>query len=181
MSRPDRSIRIIGLLSLLFSSLTLSGCSHDPAQQPIQPRPPKQISSPALALLSYAHRLAETTPSGREEAVRAARHQVRDKPDATSYAYLALALGTPHQHLYTPDEAARYAQLALDAENAPWDTVARQYLSDYARLYSELTELQDDDDEQRINDLKQRLEKAQRKLKALSNLENRLDNVENSP
>lgn len=166
----------------LALSLAMTGCAHDNVKPPSPPQTPPELAAPALTLLGYAHRLARTTPAGREAAVRAARRQVQKSPSAITYAYLALALGSPHQRLYTPDEAARYAKLALETKPAPWDPDARQYLSDYARLYSELTQTSDSDDADRqIADLKAQLSKAQNKLKALSHIEDRLDTVENRP
>ncbi|MGN8159148.1 hypothetical protein ACS8Y6_03145 [Salinisphaera sp. RV14] len=168
----------------LAAALAVSGCAHDKGNPLATAQTPPEMSAPALTLLGYARRLADTTPAGREAAVRAARRQVRTSPSAISYAYLALALGSPHQRLYTPDEAARYARLALNTKPAPWDPDARQYLSDYARLYGELTQANGDepsDAAQKIADLKARLAKAQNKLKALSNIEDRLDTVEKHP
>lgn len=162
--------------------LAVAGCAHDNIKPSSRPQAPPELSAPALTLLGYAHRLAQTSPAGREAAVRAARRQVETAPGAITYAYLALALGAPHQRLYTPDEAARYAKLALKTKPAPWDPDARQYLSDYARLYGELTHATEPSDADRqIADLKQRLSKAQNKLKALSNIEDRLDTVESRP
>lgn len=160
-------------------SLVTAGCAHEDIAPPNPKHTPQELSAPALTLLGYAHRLAQTSPAGREAAVRAARQQVKSAPSAITYAYLALALGSPHQRLYTPDEAARYARLALETKPAPWDPDARQYLSDYARLYGELTKT--DNADQQIADLKARLSKAQHKLKALSHIEDRLDTVENRP
>ncbi|KEZ78541.1 hypothetical protein [Salinisphaera hydrothermalis] len=167
----------------LALSLATTGCAHEEARPPhASQQTSTELSAPALTLLGYARRLARTTPAGREAAVRAARRQVRTAPGAVSYAYLALALGSPHQRLYTPDEAARYARLALDTKPAPWDPDARQYLSDYARLYGELTQDDETDEADRqIADLKSRLSNAQNKLKALSHIEDRLDTVENRP
>lgn len=181
MRRPDR--RAYARLGLVIAvSLGLAGCMHEIPPPPPTPQAPPALSAPALTLLGYAWRLAQTSPEGREAAVRAARKQMQASPGAITYAYLALALGSPHQRLYTPDGAARYARLALKARPAPWDPDARQYLSDYARLYGELARAkQPSDAEQRIADLKRRLAKAQNKLKALSNIEEQLDNVEGRP
>lgn len=167
----------------LATTLAVAGCAHHNLQSSINPHAPPQISAPALTLLGYARRLAHMSPAGREAAVHSARQQVHTAPSAITYAYLALALGSPHQRLYTPDEAARYAKLALETKPSPWDPDARQYLSDYARLYGELTRAAESssDDQQRIADLKAQLSKAQAKLKALSHIEDRLNQLENRP
>lgn len=173
------------MAAALFSVMALTGCAHDTIKPPAPAQAPAELSAPALSLLGYAHRLADTSPAGREAAVRAARRQVQTAPSAITYAYLALALGSPQQRLYTPDEAARYAKLALETQPSPWDPDARQYLSDFARLYGELTRATDATDatdaDRQIADLKDRLSKAQNKLKALSNIEDRLDTVEKRP
>lgn len=180
MRRPDR--RACSRLGIaIVIALGMAGCAHDTTPAPI-PQAPSELSAPALTLLGYAWRLSRTSPEGREAAVHTARRQVRSSPGAITYAYLALALGSPHQRLYTPDGAARYARLALEARPSPWDPDARQYLGDYARLYGALTRAkQPSDADRRIADLKHRLSKAQEKLKALSNIEEQLDNVENHP
>lgn len=115
--------------------------------------------------------------------MRAARRRAHESPDARNYAHLAIALGSPHQRLYTPDEASRYARLALMAQPSPWDPDAQQYLADYARLYGQLAASKQPSggSEQHIADLKRQLSRARQKLKALSNIEDHLDNVENTP
>ncbi|HET7312879.1 hypothetical protein [Salinisphaera sp.] len=207
MHKSDRRARAglaIALAIAAALAVGIAGCAHEKTAPPTPPMP-AELSAPALTLLGYARRLARTTPEGREAAVRAARKQVRKTPGAISYAYLALALGSPHQRLYTPDGAARYAKLALETEPAPWDPDARQYLGDYARLYGELTQTreaaenedshterhiaelkkrlssEDSYTERRIAELEKRLFMARKKLNALSNIEDRLDNVEDHP
>lgn len=143
-----------------------------------------------VGLLAYAHALAADTPAQREAAVHRARQQVHDTADARHYARLAIALGTPAQKLYTPDEAARYARLAAEDKDAHWSTAARQYLEDYARLYTELTAnsttdsgndntatsgSSDTDAQQQIAQLRAQLADAQHKLRELANIEDRLN------
>lgn len=167
----------------------LGGCAHGPRPQPTLHSPP-ELSAPALSLLGYAYRLHSTSADGREAAVRTARQQVRSDPGALSYAYLAIALGTPHQHLYTPDEAARYARLALSSDDAPWDPDARQYLRDCLRLYRALSVSSRHTtvavknsraDAEHIAKLHTQLDQARAKLRALSHIEDRLDSAESQP
>lgn len=169
------------LASLGCMIMALGACAHPTSPPTVET--PSELSAPALTLLGYAYRLTRTSPAGREAAVRTARQQARSEPGAITYAYLAIALGSPHQHLYTPDEAARYARRALAAKPSPWDPDARQYLSDYARLYGALTRARgpSDADRRRIADLEKHLARAQAKLKALSNIEDHLDNAEDRP
>ncbi|WP_424821435.1 hypothetical protein [Salinisphaera sp.] len=189
MPWPERdSRRILIVTAALVAPMAVTGCAHDTINPPVPAQAPTELSAPALSLLGYARRLADTSPAGREAAVRAARRQVQATPSAITYAYLALALGSPQQRLYTPDEAARYAKLALKTKPSPWDPDARQYLGDYARLYGELTHATESTDathsshaDREIADLKDQLSKARNKLKALSNIEDRLDTVEKRP
>ncbi|GAB3679872.1 hypothetical protein [Salinisphaera aquimarina] len=130
--------RRAGIAVLLVA--TIGGCAHAPPEAPadIAQRPvatPGKRPDPALALLDYARRLQNATPEQREQHVVTARRAVSEYAGANSFARLALAYGTPNQRRYTPDEAARYAQRALDAEDNHWSPAARQYLSDCARLY----------------------------------------------
>ncbi|MES1926075.1 hypothetical protein T31B1_12174 [Salinisphaera sp. T31B1] len=200
----------IGLLGL--GLCLLAGCVHEtPRQTPSrQSGVAAQIiapSDPAVALLNFAHELHAATPQQRADAVVAARKAAQDTPGAYSYANLALAYGTPGQRRYTPDEAARYAQRALEADDARWSPAARQYLTDYARLYTQLTkpdtssdtaprEARDDvpgmdpspepsagdtasleAQQAHIARLQAELDEAHRKLRELANLEERLGDV----
>ncbi|RJS92258.1 hypothetical protein [Salinisphaera sp. Q1T1-3] len=182
MSRTDSvSITVIGNTALALVIVAgLGGCAHlAPA-----PQPPVQTATarpaPTLDLLRYARRLSDTTPAGRETAVDDARQQVRKAPGATTYAHLALALAAPHQRLYTPDEAARYARLALNAAPNPWDDNARQYLGDMARWLTLATQ-HTDADADRIRTLESQLGEARTKLEALSDIEQRIDDNGDSP
>lgn len=178
----------------VISALALMGCAH-----PGQPTAPptavtttehrSAVRDPVLSLLDYAHHLSAISPDAREDVVKTTRDHVRKTPNATDYARLAIALGTPGQRLYTPDEAARYAQLSLKTRPSPWSPAARQYLSDYARLYTQLTKDQSaesddsDSDEQarenrRIEHLRSELEEAHRKLRELAHIEERLDSAD---
>lgn len=173
--RPGRPSRLAALLGVV----ALAGCALMPAQTPSRHGHTSAISAPALTLLGRAAKLAKADSGQREAAVRAARQRRQNTPGPVSDAYLAIALGSPHQHLYNPQEAARYAQLALNAKSAPWDPDARQYLRDLVRLYGAL------DDEfatrQRIADLQRQLAQAQHKLKALTNVETHLDSTSSKP
>lgn len=162
----------------------------------VQHRPPSTAPAPAsdpvVSLLEYADTLANSSPDQREQAVAAARQTVAGAPGARHYARLALAYGTPSQRRYTPDEAARYARLALNADDADWSPAARRYLQQYARLYTALTQSSstptesrstasdastgtyDDNAEQRIADLKSQLAEAHRKLRELADIEDNL-------
>jgi len=183
-------------------SVLLAGCAHHRppvvASVPVKPAPVHSIQNPALALLDYAHQLTAFSPQAREAAVNAARNDIRSQPNATDYARLALALGTPGQRLYTPDEAARYAGLALKTTPSPWNTAARQYLTDYARLYTQLTRSRasnsvgatsavpkaGDDahasagSSAEVQRLQTELAEARRKLAALAHIEDRLDSAD---
>jgi hypothetical protein len=139
-----------------------------------------------IGLLKYAHALAAGTPAEREQAVRVARRQVRQRPSAQGDARLAIALGTPAQRLYTPSGAARYARRAVHADDARWSPAARQYLIDTIRLYQQLARHLATDNpastqkiarvkDQRIVQLKAQLADARRKLQALAHVEDRLD------
>lgn len=170
-----RSGRAMAALGLILSGL-LAGCAHAP-HRPTSPAPvPVDAGdSQALNLLTYARRLAETTPAGRRQAVIAARRQMHRTPGAVTYAYLALALARPHQRLYTPDEAARYARLALAADDAHWSATARLYLSDTARLLEQATTPAGKSESVHVAALEKALAAARAKLAALSNIEDQLD------
>lgn len=176
----------VGLLVAVVLLGTLVGCARPPsdtASSILKKQPTVEPRDPALALLDYAHRLATISPAARVTAVKTARADVHDRTSAAAYARLAIALGTPGQKLYTPDEAARYARLALEAEPSPWNTRAHQYLGDYARLYTRLT---DDSDQHsadtnsqstaaQVRRLQTELDEAHKKLRALAHIEERLD------
>lgn len=182
MARPRRpAIRYV--LALVVVLASLSACVHPSKHTDSNPSSDEtgvaDSRDSALALLDYAHHLAVISPDGREAVVHAARDQVSEQPTALHYAHLALALGTPGQRLYTPDEAARYARLALQAKPAPWSTAARQYLEDYARLYTELTGDNDSGGSPaRVAQLKKELAEAHKKLRALAHIEERLDSAD---
>ena len=131
-------------LAVCVASLVAGGCSTDRRPpdlgERVETSPAMPLAAerdPVLDLLDYAAQLRQATPEARAEAVAVAREQVASRPDAQSYAHLALAFGTAGQRRYTPDEAARYAQRALTAEDAQWSPAACQYLQDLARLYAE--------------------------------------------
>ncbi|MDA3919198.1 MAG: hypothetical protein PF501_00740 [Salinisphaera sp.] len=189
--------RVLCCGTVVFAVLAATGCTtidRAPAQATATSCRTHPVRDPAVALLDYAHHLAAITPDGREAAVNTARDDIRKIPNATEYARLAIALGTPGQRLYTPDEAARYAQLALDAQPSPWTPAARQYLTDYARLYTQLTNNQTKastaagsspdngdgaaNDKAEIDQLRSELDDAHRKLRALAHIEERLDSAD---
>lgn len=153
-----------------------AGCAHTPVQitRTAVLAPAGEPPSPASALLGYASRLGETTPAGRENAVRQARRQADREPCADTYAHLALALAAPHQRLYTPDEAARYARRALAARPTPWDRDARQYLTDVARLLED-ADTRSQQDADTIAVLRLQLAAARNKLNAMSDIESQID------
>lgn len=167
----------------------LAGCAHprtEPETPIVRTQPSAQPHDPALALLDYAHHLATISPAAREKTVKAARAHAHANPNAVAYARLAIALGTPGQKLYTPDEAARYARQALKMQPAPWNIDARQYLSDYARLYTNLTADtgQHSADNTatpaaaQIRRLRAELDEAHQKLRALAHIEEHLDSTD---
>lgn len=181
---------VVGGLVLLGSA-----CVHEsPREATIQAQvaaPVARAPDPAIELLNFAHRLSQATPQQRAEAVVATRQAVRDKPNARSYANLAIAYGAPSQRRFTPDEAARYAQRAIQAKDADWSPAARQYLSDYVRLRAPTKRNhgpsdaagpsgaadgrdQSADRDAEIRRLQTELDDAHRKLHELANIENRL-------
>lgn len=176
----------VGLVVAVVLLGTLVGCARPPsdtASSILKKQPTVEPRDPALALLDYAHRLATISPAARVTAVKTARADVHETPSAAAYARLAIALGTPGQKLYTPDEAARHARLALNAKPSPWNTGARQYLADYARLYTRLTADSDqhntDTSRQasaaQVRRLQTELDEAHKKLRALAHIEEHLD------
>lgn len=185
-------------------AMLISGCVNTPKPAPqddrIQTSPAATISydrDPVLDLLDYARQLREAKPGAREKAVGTARARANAAPSAISYARLALAFGTPDQRRYTPDEAARYAQRALNADDAQWSPAAKQYLGDLARLYAKAarppqatpppatttvssepapthTATTIASDTPRVRALEQALDDAHRKLRELADIEDRL-------
>lgn len=163
----------------LFAALVLcAGCAHLPhlggteQHSTVEPQPPVQV------LLDYARHLAEGTPENRDTAVRVARQLAKKQPSAINYAFLALALGSPGQHHYTAEGAARYAKKALEKQPSPWDPEAKQYLTGMARLYGKLAHIKSSQSEAnnaRIADLKSQLDDARHKIKELSTIEKQLD------
>jgi hypothetical protein len=197
------------LIVLCVATVTSSGCANDPPPPPalgdrVETSPAMPLAperDPVLDLLDYAAQLQQATPDARAEAVAAAREQVDQKPNAQSYAHLALAFGTAGQRRYTPDEATRYAQRALTADDATWSPAATQYLRDLARLYADSARSNtrsepappaprpaapepktaaatDDRPNARarahIRELERELDEARRKLRELAEIENRL-------
>jgi hypothetical protein len=132
----------------LLGTLLLGLCSGcvAPGKRPglastVETSPAASITTerdPVLDLLEYAAHLESATPEERADAVAHARRHASEAPGALNYAQLAVAFGTPGQRRYTPDEAARYAELALGADDAQWSPAAAQYLRDMARLYAEV-------------------------------------------
>lgn len=187
-------------------AMLISGCVNTPKPAPqddrIQTSPAATISydrDPVLDLLGYARQLREAKPGAREKAVGTARARANAAPSAISYARLALAFGTPDQRRYTPDEAARYARRALNADNAQWSPAAKQYLDDLARLYAKAarppqatvttppaattassapapshTTTTIASDTPRVRALEQALDDAHRKLRELADIEEQL-------
>ena len=193
--------------AVLAAAAVISGCVNSPErpayEDNIQSSPAATITherDPILDLLDYAGQLHEARPEAREEAVANARTRASSTPSAMSYARLAVAFGTPGQRRYTPDEAARYAQRALDADDAQWSPAARQYLADYARLYATITSQvqpaattaptvarrdppvppatptvkNNTQEQQRVRALEKQLDEAHRKLRELADIEDRL-------
>ncbi|WP_353218739.1 hypothetical protein [Salinisphaera sp. S4-8] len=137
-------MRVVWVALAVAGASLLAGCSTDRRPpdlgERVETSPAMPLAAerdPVLDLLDYAAQLRQATPEARAEAVAVARAQVASRPDAQSYAHLALAFGTAGQRRYTPDEAARYAQRALTADDAQWSPAACQYLQDLARLYAE--------------------------------------------
>ena len=195
-------------IALCATAATMGGCTTDQPASALADRvetspamPLANERDPVLDLLDYAAQLRQATPEARARAVSLAREEVDNRADAHSYAHLALAFGTPGQRRYTPDEAARYAQRALSADNAHWSPAAVQYLSDLARLYTQsvsntaggdpATDIgaapasankplspsaQDPGSQQRahIRELERELHDARRKLRELAEIETRL-------
>lgn len=210
-TRTHGQKKVGSVLTMALVATAMTACVHQPSPRPgSTPRTathtsrpePAPTRDPAMRLLDYAHRLHAATPEQRADAVEKARQDASDAPAAETYARLALAYGTPSQRRYTPDEAARYAQRALDADDAHWSPAARQYLSDYARLYGEITtppggaapgrssntdgdaaskQVDADPDaaeQARIERLQTELYEAQRKLRELANIEDRLGDAQ---
>lgn len=167
-------------VAAILSALLGAGCAHRPAAEPkVIAHETEQSADPATDLLLYAHELRSGTPEARAEAVEQARAAVDDTPGARNLARMALAYGAPKQTRYTPDLAARYAGRALEADDAQWDAAARQYLRDYRRFYTRLTEQSpnegdSDDARARIAELKAELDEAHRKLREMATIEDRL-------
>lgn len=205
--RFERVLRHCTVVLVLAGALGNSGCVNTPKPTPpgdrFQTAPAATISydrDPVLDLLDYARCLHEATPASRAEAVGNARERANAAPGAIRYARLALAFGTAGQRRYTPDEAARYAQRALDADDAHWSPGASQYLADLARLYAKAARppeqtsvpgapIASDEpapaqtaagaagaarDNERVRALEQQLDEARRKLRELANIEDRL-------
>lgn len=179
----------VGLLLAVVLVCALAGCAQSPsdaASSILKTQPTVEPRAPALSLLDYAHHLATISPAARVAAVKTARADVDKTPSAAAYARLAIALGTPSQKLYTPDEAARYARLALNTQPSPWDTDAHQYLADYARLYTRLTADSDRPDTDtksqsaaaEVRRLQTELDEAHKKLRALAHIEEHLDSTD---
>lgn len=174
------------LVAAALLAATLAGCVHVPRHDPGRnaATPVAAHIDPVVELLEYAHTLEAGTPEQRAQAVIAARESAIRSPGAWHYARLAVAYGMPEQRRYTPDEAARYAQRALDADNARWSDAARQYLRDYARMYGAMTRPVSADDSaaetgnqrrsSRVVALQAELDEARRKLRELADIEDRL-------
>ena len=197
------------MTTLVAATAAISGCTTDRPASALADRvetspamPLAHERDPVLDLLDYAARLRQATPEARARAVSLAREEVDTRPDAHSYAHLAVAFGTPGQRRYTPDEAARYAQRALSADDADWSAAAVQYLNDLARLYNQSAHnaagsesgiaasasvpassdarlpsaSQDPGAQQRVHirELEHELDDARRKLRELAEIETRL-------
>ncbi len=203
---PFKAFRKTAVPAAAFClTLLASACAHDERISTVRgtaPRAPViEQSDPAVDLLNFARQLNQATPAQRAAAVNAARQSMKESPGAYSYAHMALAYGTPGQTRYTPDEAARYARRALEAEDASWSPAARQYLHDYARIYGLLTRssasskaasadgsgqasaepalaAEQSDDDARIAQLQAELDEAHRKLRELANIEDRLGDTQ---
>ncbi|WP_123631918.1 hypothetical protein [Salinisphaera orenii] len=167
-------------VAAMLGALLVAGCAHRPsAETEDVAHETEQAADPAIDLLLYAHELQSGSPEARAKAVEQARSAVDDAPDARNLARLALAYGAPKQTRYTPDLAARYAGRALEADDARWNAAARQYLRDYRRFYTRLTEQSPSDDDSedaraRIAELEAELDEAQRKLREMATIEERL-------
>lgn len=202
--RFDRLVSPAVAVLVIAAAPLIGGCvNHSkpaPQDDRIQTSPAATIAyerDSVLDLLDYARQLREASPEARAEAVANARTRVDDTPGASSYAYLALAYGTPGQRRYTPDEAERYVQRALGAGDSSWSPAAKQYLGDLARLYSKAARPPDTStkssapttpgkaqpaqsaatiptDTPRVRALEQALDDARRKLRELADIEDRL-------
>ena len=177
-----RNVFFIGLLAL-----AVAGCASDPEHK--RPTATRNTVSPVVGLLEYADTLATSDAATRETAVRQMRRAVSIRPDARNYARLSLALGTPHQRLYTPDEAARYARKAMAARDARWDRISRRFLALQAHQLTEISRRPRSEpavakthdgatSDARVARLTQQLAEARAKIAALSNLERQLDSQE---
>ena len=206
--RFDLSISGRALPIALIAVAMLSGCVNSSPrptyEDNIQSSPAATITherDPVLDLLDYAGQLHDASPEARAQAVADARASASDTPGGMSFARLAVAFGTPGQTRYTPDEAARYAQRALEADDIEWSPAGRQYLADYARLYATITRQPQpvapaaptvarrdtppapptsetaqasSPDKQRVRTLEKQLDEAHRKLRELADIEDRL-------
>lgn len=204
---PFNAFKTLAPAAAFCLTLLVSACAHDARISPVRESAPRapviEQGDPAVALLNFARQLNQATPAQRAAAVNAARQSMKENPGAYSYAHMALAYGTPGQTRYTPDEAARYARRALEAEDASWSPAARQYLHDYARIYrlltrpsapSKSTPAPADDasethsepaktpehshNDARIAQLQAELDEAHRKLRELANIEDRLGDAQ---
>jgi len=200
--RFDRPLR--QTLCIVALALTGTACMQNqpPVSSPVAVPPSSRApqADPVVQLLQYADTLANSEPEQREQAVADAQRAAARAPGARHYARLAMAYGMPAQRRYTPDEAARYAQLALEADDANWSPAARQYLHQYARLYTTLTRPaptaskttaahkhhthagsdgnDNDNDKQRIAELQAQLAEAHRKLREMADIEDHLSTTE---
>ena len=175
--KTPRSVALAGLIGVL-----VAGCASDPGPKRPTAAPSDRVS-PVVGLLEYADTLATSDAATRETAVRQMQRAVRAHADARNYARLSIALGMPHQRRYTPDEAARYAQKAIEAPNANWDRISERFLALQAEQLSDISRglrpTPDNDttsaSEARVAHLTQQLAEARAKIAALSNIERQLD------
>ena len=179
-----RQIALVNLVAFI-AALTAVGCAHRPSTGSSAPdRVASPRVSPVVGLLEYSDMLDRADPEVRQKAVRQMRRAARAQPTAVNYARLSIALGTPHQRLYTPGEAARYARKALATTPNDWDRISRRFLTDQARHLDRIGSLTTNhdstspappSDRARIAELEQELAAARAKISALSNIESQIE------
>ena len=179
-----RQTALVNLVTVI-TALMAAGCVHRPSTgSPAIDRPARSCVSPVAGLLEYSDMLNRSSQDVRQRAVRQMRRAARAHPTAATYARLSIALGTPRQRLYTPDEAARYARKALATTPNDWDRISRRFLIDQARHMDRISSkaARHDNvspaparDRARIAELEQELAAARAKISALSNIESQIE------
>ncbi|MBH03189.1 MAG: hypothetical protein CMP08_03555 [Xanthomonadales bacterium] len=180
-----RQTALVNLVTVI-TALMAAGCVHRPSTgSPAIDRPARSCVSPVAGLLEYSDMLNRSSQDVRQRAVRQMRRAARAHPTAATYARLSIALGTPRQRLYTPDEAARYARKALAATPNDWDRISRRFLIDQAhhmdRIAGRTTgrgnaSPTSSNARARVAELERALAAARAKISALSDIESQIEN-----